>query len=106
MGRKTIRASLLLKSVTCIVSLVIFFAVLKLATLGPITMFVVVALIVFWFVGLEAGLLPAYLQRIAENHASKSGGTVGSIWFVDSAAEREQERRDFGKKTEDNPTLR
>ncbi|MBX7144332.1 MAG: hypothetical protein K1X79_07765 [Oligoflexia bacterium] len=106
MSKRKVRASLLLKTLTCVVSIGIFFGVLRLATLGPVSIGLIVFLVVFWYVAIEGGALPAYLNHLAEKHASSNDRAINSIWFVNVEAQREHELSDFAKKTEDNPTLR
>ena len=106
MNSKRVKASFLLQCVTLVTSLLIFILVLWLVTLGPMSLGVLIILAVFWFIGIEGGALPAYLERLAEKRAGASSKPVRSIWFVDLDSKKHEELSDFSKKTEDNPTLR
>ncbi|MFI4945081.1 MAG: hypothetical protein ACHP85_17575 [Burkholderiales bacterium] len=70
------------------------------------SVWLLVALGVVWFAGLELGVLPALLEWWAVRHAEKHGGVLRSVWFTyrpeaREAAGRERQRRD----TQDNPSL-
>ena len=60
-----------------------------------------------WFLGVEAGLLPALLEHVLTRRAENdSTGAVNSIWFIDEDEERRTEWDKHEDDTSDNPTIR
>jgi hypothetical protein len=83
----------------------IFFLLIEVSLPTPITTATVVGLIVFWFLGIEFGLLPLLLECLITKNA-KRAGRFGRIWFVDT---EEEQKRTFDAHIEaskDNPTFR
>jgi hypothetical protein len=70
------------------------------------TVALLVFIAIFWFVGIEAGLLPLVLERIAARRAEQTRKPVSTIWFVDLDQHRALETENFDKATRANPTIR
>lgn len=109
-SRRRIRATFLLRCVILLFCVAVFAGALFAVTVvkWPIGwgLAVLSALVVFWFVGLEGGLLPYLIERAAVRRAEKSGRPVSSPWFVDADQERRDEFERFSRATRDNPTIR
>jgi hypothetical protein len=65
-----------------------------------------VFVVAFWFLGLEAGLLPAAIEWYLVRRARKTGKPVSDLWFVDLDQEECERLEGFHRETEDNPTMR
>lgn len=66
----------------------------------------IIFLIVFWGLGVEAGLLPYLLEHFLVRKAKRSSEKVNSLWFVDLDQKRKQQFDAHTKATSDNPTIR
>jgi len=102
---KKVRPTFLLRCVVLAASVGTFLLVLKLSTSGTFTGATILALIAFWFLGIEGGLLPLLLEHILVKRAEGSP-RVNSLWFVDVDRERKRELDRHSDATSSNPTLR
>ncbi len=103
---RRVRASFLLRCIILAVSVGIFIGVYSLVKSTGWTVGSLAFLLLFWFVGVESGLLPSMLERMAVRRAAEGGVPVSSIWFVDRDAARDRAMDRFHEETRDNPTLR
>lgn len=83
-----------------------FVLVLKFSASTGLTVVAVVSLVGTWFIGIEGGLIPYFIERALTKRASSSGEPLNSIWFVDLEQQRESNRHGFVEDTKDNPTIR
>jgi hypothetical protein len=59
-----------------------------------------------WFVGLEIGLLPWWIERAVVRRVGRTGAPIHSIWIVDSDRQEARRTERFHQDTRDNPTIR
>jgi len=97
------RPTFLLRCVVLAVSVAIFLLVLNFSTSGTFTKTTIFALIVFWFLAIEAGLLPLIMEHLLVKKAEQSKRS-GSIWFVDIKRKRKVDAQ--SDVNSDNPTIR
>jgi hypothetical protein len=106
MKRSRLRPTLLLQTVAVVVSLLAFGAGVTILEHLP-SVWLLVAVVIVWFVGLELYALPTLLEWWAVRQAEKHGGVLRSAWFTYSSGAREvAERERHGRDAQDNPLLR
>ena len=105
---RRIRSTFLLRCVVLSASVGIFVVVLQLSLSLPrnFTIGTILFLIMFWGLGVEAGLLPYLLEHILVRRAKRSSEKVNSLWFVDIDQKKKQQFEAHPKATSDNPTIR
>lgn len=104
--RRRIRPTFLLRLVALGIGLALWFGLFTIATSTGMKVGSLLALLVLWVLGLEVGLLPALLQRLAAAWYARHQGESESIWFVDVAAEKRRHQERLGHSLDGNPTLR
>ena len=103
---RKIRATLLLRCVVLAASVCLFIAALWLLKSIGLRIGTVVILIAFWFLGIEAELLPTFLAWLLCRLASREQGQVDSLWFVDPDRKKQAELDDQTRGSSNNPTIR
>jgi hypothetical protein len=105
MKRSWLRPTLLLQTVAVVVSLLAFGAGVTILEHLP-SVWLLVALVIVWFVGLELYALPTLLEWWAVRQAEKHGGVLRSAWFTYSHDAREAaEGERYRQETPENPSL-
>lgn len=99
------RPTFLLQLVSLLASLGLFGVVFLAATSVPLRIGTLGVLIVFWFVAIEMGLLPEWMERVAIRRAARKDVAASSRWFVDADAERRRYVERLRTATRDNPAL-
>ena len=107
MARRRLRSTFLLKCVVLAASVGIFLLVLVLWLCNSMTLTagVILFLIVFWFLGIEGGLLPFLLEYIIARQARRSEHAE-SLWFLDLDEVDRKQAKAHAKATRNNPTIR
>ncbi len=103
---RKIRATFLLRCVVLAASVCLFVASFWLLQSIGLRIGTVVFLIVFWFFGIEAELLPTFLAWLLCRMASREQGPVDSLWFVDPDREKQEEMDEHTRGSSNNPTIR
>lgn len=103
---KKIRATFLLRCVVLVASVGLFVASFWLLPSIGLRLGTAVFLLVFWFVGIEADLLPIFLERLLCRRASREQGPVDSLWFVDPDQDQQEEQDAYTRGSSNNPTIR
>lgn len=100
-----LRATFLLKIVLLLVAVALFLLAVWVVFSAEV-LFIpgLIFLAVFWFVGLEVGLLIHFLEKWAAGYAARCGRPINPLWFVDRDAEKKREYERFEKQFRDNPT--
>jgi hypothetical protein len=106
MSGRRIRATFLLRCVTFAACVVLFVAILYLVRSLWLTVGSLAVLAVVWFIGIEWGFLPDWIEHSLTRRAGRSGKPVDSIWFVDLDAEDDKHREEVYDKSRNNPTIR
>ena len=65
-----------------------------------------VFLILFWFLGIEGGLLPEFLERLLCRRVAQQKGHMDNLWFVDLDEEKQEELDEHNRGSSNNPTIR
>ena len=105
MRKRRLRATLLLKTIIALVSVALFVGVVSLAS-GTASLLAVGAILVLWFIGIEAELLPMAIEALGTERAERGSGRVSSLWFIDVEAESRQELEALRDGVSNNPSLR
>jgi hypothetical protein len=103
-GRR-LRATFLLRTVILVFCVGIFVAGFFLLASTPLTLAAVVFLVVFWFVGIELGILPMLIEHYATKAAGEDAHRGPSLWFVDLAAKERERVERLREGTKENPSL-
>ena len=100
-----LRPTFLLQLVVLGVSVALFMGVLLVSMSRTMEVGTVVFLVLFWFIGIEAGLLPSLLEHLLIRRTRRQNGAASSRWFVDVEAEHRAEMQRTREGTRDNPSL-
>jgi len=103
---KEIRATFLLRCVVLAASVCLFVASFWLLNSVGLRLGTAVFLLVFWFVGIEADLLPAVLAWLLCRRAAREQGPLNNLWFVDREREKQAELDEHTRGSSNNPTIR
>lgn len=103
--RRRLRPTLLLQFCAHGASLAIFGGAI--ALLGShMSLWVLLALLLFWLLALHLELLPMFLEWWLVRRAERIGGLLSSPWFTYSARDADATERERGRHdTKDNPAL-
>jgi hypothetical protein len=103
---KRIRATFLLRCVVLAASVCLFVASFWLLQSIGMRMGTAIFLLVFWFVGIEANLLPTVLAWLLCRQAAREQDPVDNLWFVDRDREKQEELDEHTRGSANNPTIR
>ncbi len=104
--KKRIRATFLLRCVVLAASLAIFMLSFWLLQSMGLRIGTVIFLILFWLIGIEEGLLPAFLEWLLCRRVARHKGGADRLWFVDLDVEKQEELDAHNRGSSDNPTIR
>lgn len=83
----------------------LFLLVFVAATSTSVRLAALALLVVLWFLGIEADLLPMLIEHLVTRRASQARGPIHSAWFVDAEAKHRLEMEKLREATRDNPSL-
>ena len=106
MNKRTLQATLLLKTVVALLSVALFVIAVRVLPFKTASLWSLGVVLVVWLVGIEAGLLPIAIERLATARAERRPGSGRSLWFVDVGLEHSRQREKLRDAIRDNPSLR